>query len=127
MSLILNTSRVQHTMGHGASGSTTMTTITTVVATTVSSAQPLSAVDLAHACGTVLAWVNELVALGIAGQTDPELARRGYFGSADLQCALETSRQQRDFDVSLDAAALILDLQHEVRRLKASLQAMGLS
>jgi chaperone modulatory protein CbpM len=30
---------------------------------------------------------------------------------------------ERDFGVSLDAAALILDLQHEVRRLKAALQA----
>jgi chaperone modulatory protein CbpM len=118
MSLILNTSRVQQAT----------TSITTVVATTIiSSAQPLSAADLAHACGADLAWVNELVALGIAGQSDPDQARQGRFYSADLQCALEASRLQRDFGVSLDAAALILDLQHEVRRLKASLQALGLS
>lgn len=127
MSLILNTSRVRQTTGDGTSGTTTTTSVTTVVATTISSAQPLSAADLAHACGADLAWVNELVALGIAGQSDPDQARQGRFYSADLQCALEASRLQRDFDVSLDAAALILDLQHEVRRLKASLQALGLS
>jgi chaperone modulatory protein CbpM len=127
MSLILNTSRVQQITDEGASGTTTTTSLTTIIATTISSAEPLSANDLAHACGADLAWVNELVALGIAGQSDPEQARLGQFGSADLQCALEASRLQRDFDVSLDAAALILDLQHEVRRLKASLRALGLS
>jgi len=117
MSLILNTSRIEQAT----------TTITTVVATTVSSAQPLSAADLAHACGADLAWVNELVALGITSQNPASPIQSECFDSADLQCALEASRLQRDFGVSLDAAALILDLQHEVRRLKASLRALGLS
>jgi len=35
---------------------------------------------------------------------------------------LEARRLERDFGVGLEAAALILDLQHEVRRLKAALQ-----
>ena len=36
--------------------------------------------------------------------------------------ALEARRLERDFGVDLQAAALILDLQREVRRLKAALQ-----
>ena len=44
----------------------------------------------------------------------------------DLQSALEARRLERDFGVGLDAAALILDLQHEVRRLKAVIRAHGL-
>jgi chaperone modulatory protein CbpM len=47
------------------------------------------------------------------------------FQSADLQRALEARRLERDFGVGLDAAALILDLQHEVRRLKALLRTQG--
>ena len=49
------------------------------------------------------------------------------FHSADLQCALDARRLERDFGVGLDAAALILDLEHEVRRLKAVLTARGLA
>ena len=44
------------------------------------------------------------------------------FGSADLQSALEARRLERDFGVDLQAAALILDLQREVGRLKAALR-----
>ena len=127
MSLILNSSRIEQTSGTSTSGTTTTMTLTTVVATSISREQPLSAADLAHACGADLAWVNDLVALGMAGQHGLGDAQPNCFDSADLQCALEASRLQRDFGVSLDAAALILDLQHEVRRLKASLQALGLS
>ncbi|RZL57574.1 MAG: MerR family transcriptional regulator, partial [Variovorax sp.] len=47
------------------------------------------------------------------------------FGSAELHRALEVRRLERDFGVELDAAALILDLQHEVRRLRAVLHAQG--
>ena len=39
---------------------------------------------------------------------------------------VEARRLERDFGVGLDAAALILDLQHEVRRLKATLHHHGL-
>ena len=126
MSLILNSSRIEQTTDDGTSGPATTITLTTVVATSISREQPLSAADLAHACGADLAWVEELVVLGIAGQASAEQTRQACFDSADLQCALEASRLQRDFGVSLDAAALILDLQHEVRRLKASLRAQSL-
>jgi chaperone modulatory protein CbpM len=85
---------------------------------------PLAAQELAHACGADVAWVMQLVEYGIvevcASTSQPADWR---FHSADLQAALEVRRLQRDFGVGLDAAALILDLQHEVRRLKAVLAA----
>jgi len=98
-----------------------------ITTTTVGSAHPLAADELAHACGADTAWVVQLVEVGIvqieAGETPPE---RWRFSSADLQHALEARRLERDFGVGLDAAALILDLQHEVRRLKSLLHAHGL-
>lgn len=96
-------------------------TVETVVA--IDSENPIAALELAHACGADLAWVVQLVEVGIvnaAPSTTPPDDWR--FFSADLQCALEARRLERDFGVGLEAAALILDLQHEVRRLKAALQ-----
>lgn len=94
----------------------------TVVA--ISSDNPIALNDLAHACGADRDWVVRLVEVGIIElppvATQPEA---WLFFSSDLQNALEARRLERDFGVSLDAAALILDLQHEVRRLKAALQA----
>ena len=99
----------------------TTVTVETVVA--IDSDNPIAALELAHACGADLAWVVQLVEVGIVNAapsaTPPDDWR---FFSADLQCALEARRLERDFGVGLEAAALILDLQHEVRRLKAALQ-----
>ncbi|MDQ0082802.1 MULTISPECIES: chaperone modulator CbpM [Variovorax] len=104
-----------------------MVNFTVTTATAVSASQPLAASELAHAVGADTAWVVQLVEVGIlrieTTETQPE---RWQFSSADLQHALEARRLERDFGVGLDAAALILDLQHEVRRLKAVLQARGL-
>ncbi|QSI30339.1 MerR family transcriptional regulator [Variovorax sp. RKNM96] len=104
-----------------------MATVSITTATAISASQPLALNELAHAVGADTAWVVQLVEVGIvqviADDTPPE---RWQFSSTDLQCALEARRLERDFGVGLDAAALILDLQHEVRRLKAALQAHGL-
>jgi chaperone modulatory protein CbpM len=89
---------------------------------------PLAAIELAHACGAEIEWVVRLVEVGIV-QVRTAAAERPddwRFESTDLQCALAARRLERDFGVGLDAAALILDLQHEVRRLKAVLTAQGL-
>jgi chaperone modulatory protein CbpM len=104
-----------------------MVNFTVTTATAISASQPLAASELAHAVGADTAWVVQLVEVGIlhieTAETQPE---RWQFSSTDLQHALEARRLERDFGVGLDAAALILDLQHEVRRLKAVLQARGL-
>ena len=89
-------------------------------------ASDIAARDLAHACGAEVAWVVQLVEIGIVERSPSEPAagpEQWRFRGVDLRRALETRRLQRDFGVELDAAALILDLQHEVRRLKAALQA----
>ncbi|WP_198088645.1 chaperone modulator CbpM [Variovorax sp. E3] len=101
-----------------------MVNFTLTTATAISASQPLAASDLAHAVGADTAWVVQLVEVGIlhieTTETQPE---QWQFSSIDLQHALEARRLERDFGVGLDAAALILDLQHEVRRLKAVLHA----
>lgn len=97
-----------------------------VTASVLDATPSLAARDLAHACGAEIAWVIQLVEIGIVEHAPPEAEvepERWRFRGADLQKALEARRLQHDFGVELDAAALILDLQHEVRRLKAVLQA----
>ena len=90
----------------------------------ISQEHPIAIHELAHACGASVEWVVQLVEVGIvevpvpAGPPDA-----WHFHSIDLQSALEVLRLQRDFGVGLEAAALILDLQREVRRLKATLLA----
>ena len=104
-----------------------MVNFTVTTATAVSASQPLAASELAHAVGADTAWVVQLVEVGIVEvRSTAERPDDWCFHSADLQCALDARRLERDFGVGLDAAALILDLQHEVRRLKAVLQARGL-
>ncbi len=110
---------------------TTVHTIATHTVTTSSSAihgaRPLAASELAHAVGAEIDWIVQLVEVGIVEVEAPVPERTDdwRFHSAALQHALEARRLERDFGVGLDAAALILDLQHEVRRLKAVLAAQG--
>jgi chaperone modulatory protein CbpM len=102
-------------------------TVTSMTTIAVSSESPLAAHELAHACGADLDWVVQLVEVGIVMVPDVKTSPDDWrFDSAALQCALEARRLERDFGVGLDAAALILDLQHEVRRLKAILRSQGL-
>ncbi|HSV58277.1 MAG TPA: chaperone modulator CbpM [Variovorax sp.] len=97
------------------------------VATAVSASEPLQADELAHACGAGLDWVVELVEVGIVEVDGREQAPGEWrFQSAALQCALEARRLERDLGVGLDAAALIIELEREVRRLKAMLHAQGI-
>lgn len=104
---------------------TRVTVTTTTTTTMLGTAHPLATEELAHACGVGVDWVAQLVEVGIVEVSTPAPAQ-WRFESADLQQALAARRLERDFGVGLDAAALILDLQHEVRRLKAALRAQGL-
>ncbi len=103
----------------------TVTTLTTA-STAIGDARPLAARELAHAVGAEIDWVVQLVEVGIVDVQAPvsERPEDWCFHSADLQQALEARRLQCDFDVGLDAAALILDLRHEVRRLKSLMNAL---
>lgn len=104
----------------------TYSTTTVVTATAIGAEHLLAARELAQACGADLDWVTQLVEVGIVATAPLTAAPDDWrFDSADLHSALEARRLERDFGVGLEAAALILDLQHEVRRLKAQLQARG--
>ena len=104
-----------------------MARITVTTATAISVTEPLALDEIAHACGAETSWVVQLVEVGIlrapAGDAEPE---RWRFSSSDLQNALEARRLERNFGMDLDAAALVLDLSREVRRLKSLLRAHGL-
>ncbi len=94
------------------------------VATTVIESQPLSVRELARAVGAEDQWVLRLVEVEILHVDTPsEPPERWHFRSADLQRALAARRLERDFGANLDTAALILDLQTELRRLRSVLAA----
>ena len=100
-----------------------MSSLTVLATVSINHDNPIAAQDLARACGADINWVVQLVEVGIVqGERAGQQVGDWYFYSTDLQCALEARRLERDFGVELEAAALILDLQHEVRRLKAALQ-----
>ena len=85
----------------------------------------VTAEQLARLCGRQLQWVNELAQIGIiAVRNTQEPMQHWRLNGADLRRAREAERLQHEFDANLDAAALILDLQDEIRRLK-SLMAMA--
>ena len=92
----------------------------------VSIENPLAIHELAQACGADVAWVIALVEVGILTPPPAVATPHGWhFHGEDLRVALDTRRLERDLGVGLEAAALILDLQREVRRLKSVLHARG--
>lgn len=76
---------------------------------------------LAHACGARIDWVVELVEVGIVEVPERQPREQWRFESRHLQVALRARRLERDMGVHLEAAALILELESEVRRLKSLL------
>lgn len=85
----------------------------------------LSIEELARACSAEAEWIVELVAVGVLvpqGRETPDWR----FRAADLTCARRVARLQRDFEASLDAAAVMLDLLDQIERLRARLMRAGL-
>jgi chaperone modulatory protein CbpM len=80
----------------------------------------LSLADFAQACGQQHDWVMALVEhsiLEVEG-TQPELWR---FDGWHLARARRVWRLQRDFDASISAVAVMIDLLDEVKQLRAQL------
>lgn len=98
------------------------TTVTITHGMPVDEAHPLRIAEFARATGDREEWVLALVEAGLIAPTLPDApqAQWAFHGEA-LRCALEARRLQRDFDVGVDAAALIIELQREVRRLRGLL------
>jgi chaperone modulatory protein CbpM len=98
------------------------------IATTVLESSPLTVRKLARAVGAEDQWVVRLVEVEILHVDAPaDPPERWHFRSADLQRALAARRLERDFGANLDTAALILDLQAELHRLRALLGAHGVA
>jgi chaperone modulatory protein CbpM len=96
--------------------------------TTIIESSPLTLGELARAAGADAEWVVRLVEVEILHVDTPgEPPERWHFRSDDLQRALAARRLERDFGANLDTAALILDLQSELRRLRALMHAHGLA
>jgi chaperone modulatory protein CbpM len=85
----------------------------------------LSLEDFAMACPAEISWIAELVAMDVLS---PEGMERSNwrFRATDVTCARRVARLQRDFDASLDAAAVMLDLLDQIERLRARLKRAGL-
>ncbi len=97
-------------------------------AATLIESSPLTVRELARAVGAEDQWVLRLVEVEILHVDTPtEPPERWQFRSVDLQRALAARRLERDFGANLDTAALILDLQSELRRLRALMGAHGVA
>lgn len=81
--------------------------------------------ELARACGAESEWIVELVAVGVLAPQGRETTD-WRFRATDLTCARRVARLQRDFDASLDAAAVMLDLLDQIEQLRARLKRAGL-
>jgi chaperone modulatory protein CbpM len=96
--------------------------------TTVIESTPLTLRELARAVGAEDQWVVRLVEVEILHVDTPaDPPERWHFRSDALQRALAARRLERDFGANLDTAALILDLQAELRRMRARMHAHGLA
>ncbi len=104
-----------------------MKSVTIYSAVMVDDGAPLSLNEMAYLCEQHVDWVVSLVREGLVGierealpaETSPDL---WVFASAAAARARQIARAQRDFDVNLDAAALMVDLMEEVRQLRAQLE-----
>ena len=100
-----------------------MTQVNIYTAVLVDEQAPVTIHELARCCEQQIEWVMTLVEHGVLPsmrQTEPP--ERWVFASAAVSRARLVSLLQRDFEVNLDAAALIADLMQEVRTLKMQLK-----
>ena len=110
--------------------STTTATTTTAIATVVITIDHclgegdwLDAAALARACRVEPGYIDDLVQEGLLEPPSTDLASR--FGGVELARVRRIRRLQADFDASLPAVALMLDLIDEVDRLSGQLQRLG--
>lgn len=95
------------------------TTVSITHCTPVDADHPLAATELARAAGDRVEWIWELVEAGVITPLAPaEPPAQWVFHGESLRWTLEARRLQRDLDANLDAAALIIELQREIRRLR---------
>ena len=83
--------------------------------------QMIEAAELAGICGVSVDWISVHVQAGILAANGNDSAAWRFSGSEIRRvhrlCALE-----RDFDAQPELAALVLDLQDEIARLRARIR-----
>ena len=83
---------------------------------------PVTIHELAKYCEQQVEWVMTLVEQDVLrALQQTEAPEHWVFAGAAVARARQVARLQRDFDVNLDAAALMADLMHEVRTLRLQL------
>lgn len=105
------------------SASTTETSIVVTAVQCLGEGDWLDAVELARACSVEPDVIDALIAEGLLETASADPGRQ--FGSAELARVRRILRLQADFDASLQAVALMLDLIDEVDRLRGLLQRTG--
>lgn len=105
------------------SGTTTTTTVVVTAVECLGEGAWLDAAELAQACGVEPEVIAGLMAEGLLAPASSAPTRR--FGSDELARVRRILRLQADFDASLPAVALMLDLIDEVDRLRGLLQRTG--
>jgi chaperone modulatory protein CbpM len=84
----------------------------------------LDATHFARACGTTIAYVEEMI---VEGVISPRGARPAPdFGAGEMVRVRRALRLQRDFEASLPSVAVMLDLLDEIERLRAELRKAGI-
>ena len=100
-----------------------MTQVSICTAVIVDDHAPVTIHELAQCCEQQIEWVMTLVEHGVLPTLQQTERPEGWvFASAAVARARQVSRLQRDFEVNLDAAALMVDLMQEVRALKLQLR-----
>ena len=84
--------------------------------------EPLTLEELCKACGISIGFINELIAYDIIHPAD-ELEER-VFDLEELKRIKTALRLQRDLEVNLAGAALVLDLLEELEELRAQMALM---
>jgi chaperone modulatory protein CbpM len=83
----------------------------------------LDLTQFAHACGTTVTYVEEMILEGVLlprGER-PDIA----FAAGEIIRVRRALRLQRDFDAPLPSVAVMLDLLEEIERLRMQLRREG--
>ena len=86
----------------------------------------LSLAQLCEACATDADWIVKLVHEGVLDPRGREVSR-WRFSALSLRRVQVTTRLQRDLEVNLPGAGLILDLMDEIEALRKQLKGKGLA
>lgn len=101
-----------------------MNTSSIAIGVCLSEAHALDIEAFALACGTEADFVRTLVDEGLVQPVVAEPEWR--FGGEEIARVRRIRRLQRDFAANLQSVAVMLDLMHEIERLRAQLQRAGI-